>query len=722
MQAIIQHWKILLYLTSILLGLSNFTWAEVITNVTVYEKAGVTTANYPLTFGQVFKKGDVPQSVQVTLNDQPLPTQFDIKRHWDDGSVKHGVISVIIPQMPANGSVNLILETNDNANNTGGMDKAAILATNVESRIDLSNLSGSQNPSTATASLRNILTNTSNLEYWLQGNVCTEILADTPLTPNNNLHARWEARFYPGTSFGIRISTSVESVDLNALGNSDYTVSIKLGSDSPTEAYRYENYSHPYGSRWRKVLWLGSQPPETELHYNTDYLIATGMIPPLDTSITVPESYIDKLYSIYKTKRGEIRGGDDIDGSGNIYRAMPMVGGRDELGIIPTWQAVYLLTYDNKAREIVLGNGNISGQIGSMHYSEGNSANEFYRQPAVSINSRPMVTLFNLSNDIPTPVGDIPRKPNSWHPDRSHQPSVVYLPYIITGEKFYADELSYWASYDIGYSFWARNGHGDTFDFSSSFSGYDAGIIHDETRGVAWAMRNIADAVVILPETMAPLISYFKNKLNNTFTWLEMANTGDSQGVHFILVSRRAHEGTYPHMDAPWQHDFNVIVLNDIIRKKEAVLDLNALVQLRDYLGYFTIGRLANDPDFKKYDGVGYYFPVTKQNGTAIENNWSKYYAECLRYWSENSSRAGGAPHIKTFPDSWINDPESYIYVAQAALAGLTHLPNGVEALKFIKDNTKSNIIYQKPQWGGLVPMDGYTVSSRPIIQTISIE
>ena len=708
------------------LAVSSFARAGVVTTLTVKDVAGKTTTNYPLTFGHVFKKGDVKYGVKVNINGQEVPAQVDIKRHWADGSVKHAVISVIIPKVSAYGSVKLVLETSNTAtNNSGALSKEQILATDFDSIIELTNLSGSQNPASASSSLRETVSQTSNLEYWLKGDICTEILADTKLTPNDNLHARWEARFYPGTAFGIRISTIVESVNLSALGNSTYSVSLKYGHPTPAEVYHYNNYSHPYGSRWRKTFWIGQEPPEVEIHYDTGYLIATGMIPPLDTSISVPASYIDKLYSIYKTKNGEIRGGDDIDGAGSFYRAMPMVGGRDELGIIPTWQAVYLLTYNNKAREMVLGNGNIDGQIGSLHYSEGDSTKEFYMEPAVSINSRPTVRLWDLKSGIPSPVGEIPNNPNSWNPDRNHQPSAVYLPYLITGEHFYMEELSYWASYNAGYSSWARDGNGDTFKYSTYFNGLSAGIIPGETRGVAWSLRNLADAVIILPDTQNSLISYFKEKLNNNLRWLEMANIPEHQGLGFIIVAARMKLGTYPHADAPWQHDFNVIVLNDMISKQEAVNDINALVKLRDYLGSFTIGRFTHNSEFKKYDGIMYYAPVTKKNGAPFTpDSWGDYYNECKIFWEENSHHAGNCPHNGHFTSNEINDPESYLYIAKAALSGLTHLPQGNEAYLFIASNIKQDIIYRKPQWGGLISDNTTppTYQVKPSILSISIE
>ena len=55
----------------------------------------------PITFGQAFKHGDIRDGVEVRLGDKVLPVQVDIKRRYDDGSVRFGVLSAIIDMLPA---------------------------------------------------------------------------------------------------------------------------------------------------------------------------------------------------------------------------------------------------------------------------------------------------------------------------------------------------------------------------------------------------------------------------------------------------------------------------------------------------------------------------------------------------------------------------------------------------------------------------------------------
>lgn len=163
------------------------TFAGVITTLSIKEKDNVTTSSYPLTFGHVFKDGDVPQYIQVRYNGTLLITQFDVKTTYQDDSVRFAVISVILPSISANSTNTIILETASSTASSGYLDKTAILATNIEDEIRLTNLSGSGYSGSLTADLNAQIAADSSPTYWLQGSVATEILVQDGL--NNSLEA-----------------------------------------------------------------------------------------------------------------------------------------------------------------------------------------------------------------------------------------------------------------------------------------------------------------------------------------------------------------------------------------------------------------------------------------------------------------------------------------------------------------------------------------------------
>ena len=58
-----------------------------------------------------------------------------------------------------------------------------------------------------------------------------------------------------------------------------------------------------------------------------------------------------------------------------------------------------------------------------------------------------------------------------------------YLSYLLTGDRFYAEELSFWASFQMGE--WPHQG--------LNWQGLD--------RAFAWSLRQVTDAAYILPQT-----------------------------------------------------------------------------------------------------------------------------------------------------------------------------------------------------------------------------
>lgn len=657
-------------------------YAGVITSLSLHEKDGLTTNNYPLTFGHVFKQGDVPAGILVKYNGTSLTTQFDKKTSWDDGSAKFGVVSVVIPTVSSKSTGTITIETSTANSSTGAMDKTSILATDIESNINLSNLSDSGYSGSVSSSLRDQVS-AGELNYWLQGSVCTEVLENQQV--NNSLTATWEARFYPGTAFGIRISSGIDNVSSLHVGNVGYNVAVTLGEATPSQVFSISGYTHYLGSRWRKVFWLGPEPPETELHYNLNYLISSGMIMPYDQTITISESTIASEYLLFLSKNRTIAG------SGLSATDFGTTGGRQEIGVLPQWSVMWLLTMDNRMRQVTLEQGELMGHTPTVHFIERDNAKTNYSK-IMSVDDRRNASWKDPGTWI-TPIGSV--SIGAWNPDRAHQGSFAYLPYLITGEYWYLQEVYHWGAYCIGRDAYGRNGAGSVQDFSAGHDG-SYGIVYDPPRGIAWALRNISDAANVALDGSSEA-TYFSSKLSNNLNWLLQANTATSHGLHAIRGTR---EDVYPGQKwskvvATWMHDFVVLALSDIIRKRTAsVQDTSTL---RDRLGLFTVGRVSNHPAMNKWDGTGYVYPLARPNNGDYYTNgsWGDYWADIQEMNIDNSLNQG-YPHTSLVH---YNYADSYASIAKAAVSQLIHLPNGSNAYKFIQDNLNNSIYESNPTW-----------------------
>ena len=87
--------------------------------VQIHNSSQIPLDDVPLTFGQVFRRGHVPDGVTARIAGRPLPGQVDVKRRYDDGSIRFAVISPLLDELPAGGNVALVLANGKQASAPG---------------------------------------------------------------------------------------------------------------------------------------------------------------------------------------------------------------------------------------------------------------------------------------------------------------------------------------------------------------------------------------------------------------------------------------------------------------------------------------------------------------------------------------------------------------------------------------------------------------------------
>lgn len=473
---------------------------------------------------------------------------------------------------------------------------------------------------------------------------------------------------------------------------------------SGTPVTTSEVFQHNNSSRWRKVFWLGTGPPDVEIHYNIDYMISTNMIMPYDTDIAPTEADIADFYDAEWSATNT-----DIMGNGALHLNMGDVGGRPEIGILPYWDAMYLLTMDNRMKEMVLGHSDLSGSI-PIHIEEDNSAYSFYGK-TINIDDYDYSTTGG-DVSLPTALGDLS---TLWITDRAHQTAFGYLPYLITGERFYLDEMYYWAGKNLAWDTYGRDGDGNAQDFSAQIGDGTAanGIMYNQMRGTVWALRNIHNAAICSPRS-SDEYSYFLSKVENNVKWLFLGNTGsNAHGLHALRIPRQDSGNDGALFDvASYQHDFATVVLADI-QRKNTISNMAELTTLINNVGQFTIGRFTHDPAFPKFEGAGYWWPlVTAEHGYYSNGSWADYWQDILDHPISDVD----PNNIKT--DFTRDYADGYPAIARAALSQLTHLTDGQTAYDFVMDN----INYETwspadPTWAILpsdISVDNPTTNKQP--------
>jgi hypothetical protein len=521
-----------------------------ITSVT-FDSSGAAArqTNVPVTFGQVFAPGDLQKGDALLgrfVDGTSVPLQVDVKATHADRSVRHAIISAVLPQAQAGQLRAMSLEKAGAAGTVPGSaakvlapraTPAALLAAGFTASVTAT-IDGKD----YTASAGKLLAQP-NPATWISGPVATEWLVSAPLTTaqgqaHPHLAARFAIRWYSGIG-KARVDVTVENdwAFQPAPQNFTYDAKIDVGGKA---VYTKAGLTHLHHARWRKVFWWG-EAPVLHVRHDTRYLIATRALPNYDPSLVVSEAALAGLQAKWSGPKTEPMG------VGMAVAYMPTTGGRDDIGLLPGWAALYVISMDKRAKDATLGTADLAGSW-SAHYRDQKTGRP------VSLLDYPYMTIVAKPGDTFNPAthkyeafpacasADACKTP--YHHDTSHQPGFAYLPYLVTGDYYYLEELQFWGMYDV-------------FSSNPEYRQTSRGLVQsDQVRGQAWSMRTLAEAAYITPDS-DPLKAQFTKLVSNNLDWYNASYTNNAQANALgVVVNGYAFSYKDKTGIAPWQDDF----------------------------------------------------------------------------------------------------------------------------------------------------------------------
>jgi hypothetical protein len=227
-------------------------------------------------------------------------------------------------------------------------------------------------------------------------------------------------------------------------------------------------------------------------------------------------------------------------------KAMAMVGGRPDIGLMPAWNVMWLLSQDERARMTAAGTADLAGSW-TMHYRDKNTD-----LPLTVINY-PYSTLLGRSGDTLNPAtkkyesfpvcpAELCKAPHAY--DVPHMPSFAYYPYMVTGDYYYMEEMQFWAALTAI----SPNPH---------YREFSKGLVkNDQVRGQAWSLRTYAQAAYLTPDN-DPLKSYFTGLVNNNLDWY-LANYVNNASANKLGIIANGYAVGYNGGIgmSPWMDDF----------------------------------------------------------------------------------------------------------------------------------------------------------------------
>jgi len=525
--------------------------------IVVTDQSGTTQTNRAISVARPFRQGEIAQYVQAAVDGVTVLTQTDVKNRWPDNSVKFAIVSFVIPSLSANGSVEVSFSNQPVGNNSGYLNAADMLAANFDfdAGIDMTGATAQS------VSARQMLQN-GHFRYWLQGPIVTAVIIEDRTAArtydkdfgdgSKALHPVFEAWFYPQGNH-VEVGYTVENIWASStvsksMRDLSYSLALWSGNSVHVPEFSHTNFNHVGRTRWQKRFWVGDgtrEPGAIHIDHNTKYLVTTRAIANYDTTLD-RNGLLNQVSARYNDWLSTDKSIDGTSTSiGSFDKALAAGGGHPWIGLMNTWDILYLLTMDDRAREMMLGNAELAGRI-PWYYREADSlagSGDYFDAPTpsgsidtfgrpISVNARRTVTL----SDLPVGAGACGSEyaadqinlgttsADGWtdyNLGRHHMPDVGYAAYLMSGRYFYLEQLQLQAAYTIAWKIgcytlnYPRQGHNGYFNDS-------------EVRGDAWSYRTLIYAAFISPDG-TPEKAYFEDKLLN--------NIAKDEGSHNLTLS-----------------------------------------------------------------------------------------------------------------------------------------------------------------------------------------
>jgi hypothetical protein len=712
-----------------------------VNNTITITNNGGAAANYPVQIGRPFLQGSIPsgQLPRASVNGAAVPTQVDVKSRWSDGSLKHAIISFLVPSFGAGQTVTVSFAPGATVGNAP-LTKAQMLAANFNFNAHIAlTRAGVTKGADETYSARTMLNN-DDYTVWASGPIATTILLgdhaqgstcggnpasayDFGFDSYCSFRPLYQATFWAGTN-QVFVRFVGEVANTEQLQNVPVdSVRLSVGNTNPVNVYtRTSALTMHAATRWTKTAWINGTPPVAGFNHNLAYLAASKAVPNYDTSKTISSSVISSNYAAWNGAQ------KDLYAKGLWDTPLSGGGGHSYVGPYPAWNVEWLYTGDYRSQERAIGQADLSSTV-EIHFREGKPGKKLDRAGAVngvgypiSPSTRP--TLFMASGynwpsisaaDKITPVG--PASGGGWGFDPAHEPEAFSMIYLLTGDFFYLEEDWFLAAYNAVYAgvdraTWRSRGP----------TGAEGGIPDKanqitQTRGQGWMFRNRVETAWLTPDA-SPMKAYLDQLIADNLAYWEGQRNITSGSVYqgnpmwnwgYKVAFPTTGERLWDPWEGPYQTSLGVPPLhywdngnngicddrvNDLAVAKDCnspwmeyyvlyslgravELGYTGATPLRNWLGANPIGALT-DPGFNPYLAAAYRSNTIKTNNTNF-NTWAE-------------AKTGYLPAVQNATDwapgtIWSGaqyDSNGNVQPLVAAVSMVTDQPGGAAAWSFM--------------------------------------
>jgi hypothetical protein len=570
-----------------LLGaITSFSLGDVIVS-NAYENLDTQGAltNVPVTLSRIGADGHFTRGITPRIDGRKLPAQVDVLRRAGDGSIRHALVSFVLPKLAAGGTVTvdwLNEKPTDPSPFEWGFDKARF-----DVKLVLTLERGNVLTSDAGKAVAGAWSESNRVTTLHDGPVMKEFeIRDVPVDaggkPDPHVEVFWRLRVFSGQG-SVRVAAVIERCKERKKSGPEpiqYKFSgVKLLSGNKV-LYEEGPYDHVDQTRYRIVVWTDGQLEDIHRRPNSPYWYEGRFVPKYRWVEAKTGADVDNFYDVRNEMRARPNRCQGILESGIILRHMPNTGGRWDLGPYPSWAVAYLLAGGGSKtyRAMLHADGNGGGAFFVHVRQDGAPGYNVFTVEQAPLDQGYRIPLYTLPDGSRTPA----------QPDHAHAPSIGYISYLLTGDKYYAEELSFWASYHMGE--WPHKG--------LTWQQMD--------RSFAWSLRQVVDAAFILPDDH-PLVGYYSDGVNQCLDEMTDGLVKSGRRVHCPVAGPFQCSGRQNWVNSmrcsAWMYAWAVWALGNAADK-----GFHKAPAVRDWAAEYIIGLYTSEDEFQAPDGKVYRY------------------------------------------------------------------------------------------------------------------
>ena len=272
-----------------------------------------------------------------------------------------------------------------------------------------------------------------------------------------SLHVRCAVRF--NGDDGMRVDVCVENpfVDASDLSYGVVIFATTEGGGETRTLLNRKGVSHGKGQRWRFAKWIGTPGSDLDASYDLEAWKAKGAVPNYAKLTPDPATVSGWISRWQESKHDPLR--FDL-GLWTAYEGH--TGDDPEIGLMPQWVALALLSRDPRLLRIVVANDSLFGGM-PIHFRD--------RATLQPLSATIVPTLTIAQPKVPAP--QIQRDF-----DDAHHPLAGAASYLLTGDHWSAEEVEFLANWiDL--------------NSNATYRGGALGLCidHEQRRSVAWCLR-----------------------------------------------------------------------------------------------------------------------------------------------------------------------------------------------------------------------------------------